>query len=278
MSQATHDSFSMRLWGEAMEALLPLGGPDSIEARKRVGGALSFAFVRLVGALAPEICLEIGAHEASFSTTVKRRHPDMRVVAFEASPPVHEKHAAAVTARGVEYLGKCLSNRRGMQTFTVPIVDGRTVHTMGSVLTGARGSSSVEYEVETIPLDDFLGEDVDKPNALWLDVEGAAGVVLEGAERALRACRAVYVEVERSARWENQAIDMDIIAKLATYGLRPVIRDCQRRWQYNVVFLRDGDLAHPMMARICNGYVRQSFDAARLIDPAPAGETAVLQA
>jgi len=54
----------------------------------------------------------------------------------------------------------------------------------------------------------------------------------------LRNCQAIYVELESSAKWKGQMLDADVVSCLAVHGLKPVLRDIQRHWQYNAIFMR----------------------------------------
>ena len=51
--------------------------------------------------------------------------------------------------------------------------------------------------------------------------------------------RPLYLEVESEPRWEGQMIDAEVISHLASYGLKPVVRDVQQEaWRQYNDFLR----------------------------------------
>lgn len=208
--------------------------------RRRMTRELSDGFEDLVTLLSPRTVIEIGAHEASFSCKIKGRLSAARVLAFEANPDVYTKYQSEVASRGVEYISHCISDVSETVAFSMPIHDKYGAATgMGSVLADTGYEQFKRYDVAAVPLDTFLGESADEPNAIWVDVEGALGKVLGGAERALQSCVALYAEIETRQRWAGQAIDVDIIPILASHGLVPLLRDVQRHWQYNILCVRD---------------------------------------
>jgi hypothetical protein len=66
--------------------------------------------------------------------------------------------------------------------------------------------------------------------------------VLAGGREVLARADAVYIEVEKDARWHGQWLDVDVARYFGELGKVPAIRDIQRPHQYNVVFL-DAELA-----------------------------------
>ena len=158
------------------------------QQRKAITRRLGQIFIDLVLRLDLPLVLEVGANEASFSRTVKSALPPSRVVAFEGHPRVYAGHASVVAEAGVEYIQLCVADREGEMVLKAPTKEnGREKGGMGSLLS-FEGFSSVDYPVKTITLDKFLG-DAQLPNALWIDVEGATGEVLAGAERTLQTAK-----------------------------------------------------------------------------------------
>jgi FkbM family methyltransferase len=245
------------LMAQALVALAAAPGDTSgLQARIRLTRQLEDAFTRIVAALAPPLVLEIGAHEAGFSNRIKRMLPDARVVAFEANPEVHARHAEANARRGVQYHQLCVADRSGSLTFQVPAPEGRSGDKMGSMLGSNLFGSAATFDVPCVTADGFLGADSGQPNAIWLDVEGAIATVLRGAPRTLSACLAFYAEMEVTRRWSEQQIDAEIVPALRAQGLHLVLRDRPNSFQYNGLFLRDSVLAHPGVVRSCRRLVR----------------------
>jgi len=245
-------------------------GEDESHYRKALVKDFERVFHTLLREVNPEIVLEVGAHEATFSRVMKRLLPERRIVAMEANASVFQKHAEYLQVRGIEYVNLAATDKAGIVSFNVPLkVDHKERATMGSLLTDSQSAAHNVYEVPGVPLDDFLGEDADRPNAMWIDVEGAIGTVLKGATRTLSNCLALYAEVEPTERWPGQMLDHGVIDELAQFGLVPIARDVQRRnWQYNVIFVREALLDEPMIKVALARY-------GRLTPPErPAAETA----
>ena len=190
--------------------------------------------------LAPRTILEVGAHEATFSCKLKKRLPSARVIAFEANPDVHAKYQDEVRAQGVEYISQCISDVSETVRFSMPIHPKHGAATgMGSVMTDTGYEEFKTYDVPAVPLDDFLGAEADLTSVIWVDVEGALGKVMGGAQRTLASCAALYGEIETKQRWAGQATDQEIVPVLLSHGLVPLLRDVQRHWQYNILCIRD---------------------------------------
>jgi FkbM family methyltransferase len=197
------------------------------------------AFRTLTRAADPTLTLEIGAFEASFSRWVRRELPDARAVAFEANPMVWAHHHDEVSALGVEYLNLAIGPENGPVTLNVPRdFDGRArdpVNRMASLGSNLRSDEQVAVEVPGVRLDDAVSLTADDRLVAWIDVEGALGAVLPASAETLRRAAAVYVEVEAEAMWDGQWLDRDVLDWFEAIGLVPLLRDRQRREQYNVL-------------------------------------------
>lgn len=225
--------------GSVVDRMLIAATP-SVDERRASTEALVELFFALGAVTDVDVFVEAGAKEASASLrAIESGFP--RVVAFEANPYTHRRFASAVNAAGVDYRHVALSERAGDVTFLVrrnddgsPIADGQ-----GSLL--VRPDHEPGYEevtVSGVTLDDEVGGG-DGRVAMWVDVEGAVAEVLGGGSGVLERTDVMIVEVEAVARWVGQRwLASDVIERLGRSGLRPVGRDMQSRWQYNIVFVR----------------------------------------
>ena len=199
------------------------------------------AFRTFTRAADPTITLEIGAFEAGFSRWVRRELPGARAVAFEANPMVWAHHRDEVSALGVEYLNLAIGPENGPVTLNVPRdFDGRArdpVNRMASLGSNLRSHEQVAVEVPGVRLDDAVPLTADDRLVAWIDVEGALGAVLPGSAETLRRAAAVYVEVEAEAMWDGQWLDRDVLDWFEGIGMAPLLRDRQRREQYNVLLV-----------------------------------------
>ena len=226
---------------------------DSFQ-RDRLGRRVKDLFRQLCLRVEPTIGLEIGAHEASFSSWLKEASPTTRCLAFEANPYVAEKHRDRVLATGVEYRHLAVGPTNGPAQLVIPTSvrnkERRLTNRMASLSLHTESDSAQTVEVDSVRLDDFLPLTPDDRLVAWVDVEGATEVVLGSGPEVLRRTSLVYIEVEREAKWHDQWLDVDVARHLAGLGFVPIARDAQRPHQYNVVFA-NGDLAtDPEVARL----------------------------
>jgi FkbM family methyltransferase len=194
----------------------------------------------------PTVVLELGAHEAEFSSWAKRQFPEAQCLALEANPYVHAEHREALARAGVDYRLLAAAPETGTVTIHIPTgVGGRELtrtSRMASLVThtGSHGDEAVE--VPAVRVDDLLTPGPDDRLVVWVDVEGASEQVLSGGREVLGGAAAVYMEVERDLRWHGQWLDVDVARYFDQLGKVPVLRDIQRPHQYNVVFV-DAELA-----------------------------------
>jgi FkbM family methyltransferase len=194
----------------------------------------------------PTLVLELGAHEAAFSAWAKRRFPDARCVALEANPYVYEEYRERLADAGVDYRHLAAAAETGTVTIHIPTgVDGRELgrtSRMASLATHTQSDGDEAVEVPAVRVDDLVSLEPDDRLVVWIDVEGASEQVLAGGREVLARADAVYIEVEKDARWHGQWLDVDVARYFGELGKVPAIRDIQRPHQYNVVFL-DAELA-----------------------------------
>ena len=259
---ADYLNFVMRLQESLHIHALPEDKTKHELARRRTVNDLSQAVEQIVAHLKPELVLEIGAHRAEFSRAVKKKIPSSRVIAFEANPTVYERFKAELANTEVEYVFQCVADENKTYRFAVPGKD-REQLTMGSVLNYKPVGTYASYDVEGKRLDDFLGQNI-ASNAMWVDVEGAVGSVLGGAEKTLKECVLFFAELEAMPRWDGQILDKQVIEILAGYGLYPALRDIQRhRWQHNVLFLREEALSDTVILNICSDFLKNTISHVR---------------
>lgn len=252
-----YSSYLLKMQEHLLFNALPSDLEKHAAARKKISDDLANTVAKLVVHLRPSVVLEIGAHEATFACAMKAALPKSRVVAFEANPEIHGKVEARARAAGVEYLHRCIADENKAYELSVPGED-RPYLAMGSLLEYKKQGSFITYTVEGVTLDSFLG-DVSATNVMWIDVEGAIGMVLAAARNSLAQCQLLFAELEASERWEGQMLDMEVIRRLAEFDLFPVMRDIQRhKWQHNVLFVRGSALRDPEVQKACFSFISES--------------------
>lgn len=211
----------------------------------------------LLRCLEPTICCDIGANDGQAALLAREIVPNSEVYAFEANPEIYQLHSPRLSAAGVHSLNLALSDRSGEATVYAP----RTLSTMWvagdlveasiaeppdtgktSLLRRNEVATYTEFRVPAKTLDDFFST-AERPIAksrfaLWIDVEGAAALVLAGAEQLLQSTAVIFIEVENRAFWKEQRTADYVCNFLRRRGFVPIARD--REYgddQFNVLFV-----------------------------------------
>jgi FkbM family methyltransferase len=206
----------------------------------------------------PAIFCDIGANKGEAGRRALALRPDMKVFGFEANPKIHSQYEKINVDSGVHWINCAIADQNGKLVLYVPKILARALK--GEALVSERiveaedtGKSSLlkrdenaEYESVEVPavaLDKFLLDQAPEGRvALWIDVEGAASLVLKGANETLARTDIVIIEVEGFGFWQDQALVMQIMDVLYSHGFVPVLRDREYQdAQFNIIFLRGSD-------------------------------------
>ncbi len=212
----------------------------------------------LIAEAKPGIFCDIGANKGEAGRRALALRPDMAVFGFEANPNIHSRYSDVNVKAGVQWINCAVANQDGTLQLYIPKVLSRALK--GDILVARRvveaedtGKSSLlkrdesaEYEtvdVRAVALDGFLQDHAPQGRvALWIDVEGAASLVLQGATATLARTDVVIVEVEGFSFWQDQALVMQVMDRLYQAGFVPVLRDREYQdAQFNIIFLRNSD-------------------------------------
>lgn len=203
-------------------------------------------FHELVGLVRPNLFIEAGAFQAEASRRVKNSDPTCRVVAFEANPYNFRAYADEIqaSAPGVEYVHLAVTDKIQPVTFFLrTAVNGEPMErTTGSSSLLERQDHTTRYEeitVDGVTLDSYFPENPDTTAALWIDVEGASGSVLQGGRRLLDQTAVVLIELEEKEWWQGQWRSLDVIEFFLDAGFTPLTRDIEYINQYNMIFVRN---------------------------------------
>lgn len=224
--------------------------------REKSVKALADFFFQLVKGVGPDLFIEAGAKDARVSRRARRYLETSRIVAFEANPYTFGHFSAKNdnASLSVEYHNVALSDVPGELSFFLqsmragePVAKTAGHH---SILKRADVETErTEVSVRATTLDAFFADDTYQTCCIWMDVEGAVGLVLSGAARTLERTAFLMVEVEDRPLWQGQWLCPQVASFLHDAGFIAVARDFQSRYQYNLVFVRDTFLNHD---RVCN--------------------------
>lgn len=191
---------------------------------------------------------EIGAHIGTDTQKLAHAFPTGRVHAFEPCPTLFRR-ALENTSKysNVTLIPVALSNQCGFSIFRQ---SSGTSNGSGSLLEPTLHLTRHptvhfleidQFIVPTAKLDDYLTiagiHDVD---LIWIDAQGAEGMVFEGASTALARCKYVYCEVSIVPEYKGAAPYSNIKSMLAHHSLHPVKEFIPPNWEGsgNVLFGR----------------------------------------
>jgi FkbM family methyltransferase len=229
--------------------------------RSRSTTALMALYFDLLMEIRPTVTVEIGAFDASFSLEMKRRLPEVHAVAFEANPYNFAVCNAGALEASVEYLHMAVADVDGAITFNVIAGQGdqRFPQVKGNDSLLQRNVANVEYEQVTVPAttaNRFFSQPrfLDSRFSMWIDVEGAAGKVLQGATEVFDRTQSLLIEVEEMQFWTDQWLCRQVDAFLERHGFVPVARDFEYDYQYNVLYVKQPVMDLPRFDYLMSDY------------------------
>ena len=136
--------------------------------------------------------IDCGANMGLSVLYFSQNYPNHQIIAFEPDPEIFsilKENVATFNLKNVTIYQKAVWDKVEVLTF---FADGKM---------GGRLKNSYKHakpiEIETVPLADFINEDVD---FLKIDIEGAEGVVLNGFKDILHKVRHIFFEYHNSIK------------------------------------------------------------------------------
>ena len=199
-------------------------------------------FIDMQKTIMPEIAIEVGAHEATFSSSVSASL-GIQSFAFEAFPLTFKKYSKVFAKnKYVNYLNYAVSDYNGEAKFLAydnsqdALANG-IKQRVGGVREWDRGDV-VEYKVPATTLDSFFQDHRFASASLWIDVEGASREVLLGATELIKKAYSVFIETEDLELWEDQWKTGDVINFMNSSGFRILDIETVYQHQSNIIFIR----------------------------------------
>jgi len=148
------------------------------------------------------VFVDVGAHVGLYTVWACRRA--RRIISVEPNPAALaylKVNVALNECSNVTVVPKALSDRKGYAKLKIPKETGmELISGMSSIVRDFK--EAFEVEVETDTLDSVLEEvGVDSVDILKIDVEGAEGLVVRGAEKTLKEAKAVLIEIWPENMW-----------------------------------------------------------------------------
>ncbi len=189
--------------------------------------------------LKPDMLVEVGAYEASFSYQYSKINSMSQVFAFEADPENFNHFTSSFeNKKNFNYLNAIVSNEKKDYLNFYKKIDSSLVSN-NSIFKKKNQLYNV-VTIKNIRLDEFFENLISSVNniSLRIDAEGGAYDVLKSGQNLLKKTSAIYVEVEDYEVWQNQKTVFDIYPFLEEFDFVPFTRDFQTPGQYNVFFIK----------------------------------------
>lgn len=172
------------------------------------------------------VVLDIGANIGYYSLIAARIvGPNGKIYAFEPEPRNYELLEKNISVNGctnVVPVQRAVSNRRGRVRLFIDKVN------LGGHSLSKGGESAESIEVEATTVDDFLKEvrEERSVDVMRMDVEGAEGLVMEGADRVLRDGHTKIIMEFCPRQLRNVGTDPHtFLSDLRNRGFRTVVID-----------------------------------------------------
>jgi FkbM family methyltransferase len=207
-------------------------------------------FVSLLKRLDCDLVLDIGSRDGKQAILFRDTLPEADVVAYEANPYNYRRILSGKTflSKNINLHQSAVSNENGTATFHVSKADYSAPETItnnlgtSSLLSAKEWETAERIEVLTERLDTLLSKPEmakNKRTALWIDVEGAEYLVLEGIGEMAEKVVLVHVETALEPLREGQKTLDEIKLLLGNYGLDPIGSNISSNQNWgDVVFCR----------------------------------------
>ncbi len=200
-------------------------------------------FLKLCSGLEISHFIECGAFDAEISRKFLAQNIESRATAFEINPLVFNNFLIANQIPRLKYLNLGLSDCPGSASLKVPTRTPGAWSMEASLVdrTNIEATTTIAVELSTLDQSVLLDSGQNEISALWIDVEGNAFKLLQGAQNLLQSgtCKLIIVEVQDSEFWRSEKFAHEIVAFLAKYGYAPIMTDCPTVDLYNIVFIAD---------------------------------------
>jgi FkbM family methyltransferase len=170
------------------------------------------------------IVVEVGANDGQHTDFFAR--VAKKVIAFEAHPSLTGSHIKA-QHHNVDWIQKAVSNAIGKSTFYLSTSDDGSMINSSSLKEISPKSKEwwpdlkfYPVEVETTTLDHEVPSEV--VDLIWMDVQGAELVVLQGATEVLKRTKMVSIEFHHG-QYQEAPSSQDIGAFLSPYGFVEIV-------------------------------------------------------
>jgi len=169
-----------------------------------------------------DVIFDIGANTGIYTCFAGVGNPEGEIVAFEPYGPnvdILKQNLSLNSINNVRIITTALSDTKGTVEFEVPEYD---IYGYGTGSIEIDDDTTKTVEIDTITGDELIKNDINQPNVIKVDVEGAEGRVLEGLSAGLKneKCRVVYCEVHENTESDIETLLRDAGFKTSVHTSR----------------------------------------------------------
>jgi FkbM family methyltransferase len=148
------------------------------------------------------VLVDVGAYMGFYTVYACRRA--RRVLTIEPNPMALaylKTNVALNNCHNAIVVPKAVSDKRGVVKLRIPRPAKKGhISTMASIVWSFKEALEIDVEADT--LDNIVDEaGLDSVDFIKIDVEGAEGLVVKGAERTLRKAKAILIEIWPENSW-----------------------------------------------------------------------------
>ena len=208
----------------------------------------------LLGELAVDTVLDVGAHAGEFGQSLRHAGYERQIVSLEPVGDLYRRLCAIADADGAwAHRQRAVGDRAGRTEIHVSGNDGfsSSIREMASAHEAADPSSAYvgSETVDVTTLDELSGEVLDSTSRVFLkvDTQGYESEVIAGGTATLARCHLVELELGLVELYKGQALFGELVQRMEEEGfsltdLEPGFRDLQtgQLLQVDALFLRRG--------------------------------------
>ena len=171
-------------------------------------------FLFIAKILKPDLIFDVGSRNGNDAKKFRSILPKSKIIAFEANKQLYFKMLSNPSLKKGKIIcyNYAVEKKSGVRNFYIFNEKKGT----GSILQRKNKIFSKIYKVRTISLDNFIEKFKVYKNKifLWIDIEGAAYNLIQGAKKTLLNTDAIIVELEKKKLFKNQKLQSVTINKL----------------------------------------------------------------
>ena len=179
-----------------------------------------------------KIILDLGSRDGYQSVEFRTWFPDAKIFVFEANPNQFNQINSVTYGHNIEIVMSSVGNFNGKTSFYISS-SNVGASSLLKINNHERSSEWHQYEinVDIIRVDDWCKKNnINEIDILWMDVQGAEKMVLEGVGEYLKNVKAICTEVEVEHMYQGSTLKTELdkfllehnFVELQTFHMVPI--------------------------------------------------------